>query len=368
VGVPLRILHLAAPAPFGGLEGVVRALAGGMARRDHQIRVAVLLPPDEHGHGLEGLLQEDVALVEIRTHRRGYLKQIDGVARELGRVPGTVLHCHGYHADVVGLRAARPRKSPTISTVHGYVGGSLRNRCYEWLDRRVLREFNRVIAVSRPLGDQLLASGIPNPKLLVIPNAYAPVGIPLSKAEARRELGLPTGGLVAGWVGRLAGEKGPDVFLEALAAAPAWQASFIGSGPELSGLEARTRELGLENRVRFHSALPNAGSLLQAFDVVVISSRTEGTPLVLFEAMAAEVPVITSRVGGIPDVVGPDQALIIAPDSPQELVGALQAVEAQPGAASGRAANARRVLETRFAAGPWLDRYEAVYAELMGRS
>ena len=108
--------------------------------------------------------------------------------------------------------------------------------------------------------------------------------------------------------------------------------------------------------------------MLKAFDVLVISSRTEGTPLILFEAMAADVPVITSRVGGIPDVVGPDQALLIDPEAPRELAGALREVEKDPQAALERAVNARRVLETRFAPGPWLDRYESVYTELVNQS
>jgi glycosyltransferase involved in cell wall biosynthesis len=104
-----------------------------------------------------------------------------------------------------------------------------------------------------------------------------------------------------------------------------------------------------------------AARLIKAFDVLVLSSRTEGTPMVLFEAMAARVPVVATAVGGVPDVVSQNEALLVPPDRPDELASAIAAVRNDPAAARTRADAAAKRLATEYAVGPWVERYAAVY-------
>jgi len=235
---------------------------------------------------------------------------------------------------------------------------------YEWIDRVALIRFNGVIAVSRPLADQLRRAGVRAARLHLIPNAYSASGTLCSREEARRILQLPDDGLVAGWVGRLSREKGPDVLLEALAMAPEWQASFIGDGPLLPALQERTRALRLESRIRWHGLVPGAGRLLAAFDALVLSSRTEGTPIVLLEGMAAGVPLVVTAVGGVPDVVGGTQAVLFPTERPDQLAAALQGIQARPEQAAERARAATVRLQSAYAVEEWLDRHEAVYREV----
>lgn len=366
----LDVTQITAPAAVGGLEQVVAMLATGLAGRGHRSRVVALhgVDPRERCHAFAGIEAEGVELIELRTPPRRYGRERRRVAEILRAASGTVAHCHGYHADLVGWLAARAARRPVIATVHGYTGGDRKNRVYEWLDGIALRRMDRVVAVARPLADRLARDGVRDSRLVVLVNAWRAAGSPRSRLEARRALGIPEDGLVIGWVGRLSPEKGPDLFLDAVSRLPAtYRASVVGDGAMRAGLVARAHRLGLADRVRWHGTVPEAGRLLPAFDVLALSSRTEGTPIVLLEAMAAGVPVVATAVGGVPDVVPAGEAWLVPPGNPAALAAAiLECGEREPEARARLAAARSRVAEA-YAPGPWLDRYEAIYRSVACR-
>jgi glycosyltransferase involved in cell wall biosynthesis len=203
---------------------------------------------------------------------------------------------------------------------------------------------------------------VPAARVYLAVNAFVPVLAPLTRARARAELGLAPEGTYAGWVGRLAREKGADVMLQALAhLAPEVRLCIIGDGAERAALERLAERLRIRERVRWHGVVPDAARVLGAFDVVVVSSRREGTPIVLLEAMAAGTPVVTTRVGGIPDVVSPAEAMLVDADDPRGLAAAVAATLSDAAAAARRADAARVRLAHDFAVEPWLDRIDTVY-------
>ena len=166
-----------------------------------------------------------------------------------------------------------------------------------------------------------------------------------------------------GWVGRLTREKGADLLLAAaglLGDLPV-AVSLLGDGRLRPQFEALAARRGLGERVRWLGNLPDAGQLFCAFDVFVLSSRTEGTPIVLFEAMAAGTPIVATAVGGVPDVVSSHEALLVPPDDPGALAAAIRCVHADSAAAVARARRARERLVSEFAPAPWLARYERIY-------
>jgi glycosyltransferase involved in cell wall biosynthesis len=255
-----------------------------------------------------------------------------------------------------------------VATAHGFTGGGLKNRLLERLDRWILGRFDAVIAVSRTLADQLIAAGVPRGSMHVVPNAWCPPTL-LDRATARRELGLDERAFQVGWVGRVSAEKGLDLFLDALTRVTVLplSAAIIGDGPERKRLMRRAEAAGLGPRLRWLGTVSEAGRLFRAFDAFVLSSRTEGTPVVLFEAMAAGVPIVATAVGGVPDVLSDREALLVAPENPAALAAALENLVKDPDSARVRAEAARSRLTQDFAAEPWAERHIAIYQMLNSR-
>ena len=360
------ILQIAAPGEFGGLESVAQALAQGLHGAGHDVHVAAVLDsPAERHPFLTPLAACGIAIHPLELPLRAYWRERQAVAALCRRVRPDVVHTHGYRPDVVDASVARHLGIPVVTTVHGFTGNGWKNRCYEWLQRRAFPRFDAVVAVSRALVECLARVGVPRARIHELPNAWCPTSPPLDRTAARLVLGLPQDGFVVGWVGRLSAEKGPDVLLDALAGVSDLPlvVSMVGNGTGRSALQARARSLRLD-RVFWQGALRDAARLFPAFDIFVLSSRTEGTPIVLFEAMAARVPVIATRVGGVPDVVTAEEAALVAPNDPVALAAALRAVYRDPAQARARACRAHARLERDFSLGPWLARYERIYRQV----
>jgi glycosyltransferase involved in cell wall biosynthesis len=358
------ILHVLAPARVGGLEAVVRALSREQLRRGHRVVVFPVLheEPGEHPF-LRALKEEGVPVVEERVPVRGYRLERALVRRQLDSMAPDILHTHGYRPDLLDAPVARKLGIATVSTAHGITGTGFRVKTYEWFQTRALRGFDAVIAVSRDLGLRLVKCGVPSDRLHVIPNAWAPAGPPLDRMAARGVLGIPGSGPVVGWVGRFTPEKGADVMLRAMAVESSREAtlSLIGAGPQEEELRALAESMGIASRVRWHGIVEGAGRLLPAFDVFALSSRTEGTPMVLLEAMAAGVPVVTTSVGGIPDVVSEKEAALVPSEDPRALGEAIQAILTEKGRGSALASAAAQRLRTQYSIDRWLNRYEEAY-------
>jgi glycosyltransferase involved in cell wall biosynthesis len=364
----LLVLHVLAPAAFGGLEQVVGALTSGLRHLGHDARVAAVLDRDTGDTPLLTRLRDaGVPVTRLEVGPRAYLAERRHLRDVFRTVDPDVVHTHGYRADIQAGTVARAQTRPVVTTVHGFTGGDWKNRVYERLQRHALRKFDAVVAVSRPLCERLVADGVPADRIHLLPNAAPPAVALLSRAAARARLGIPDDMFIAGWVGRLSAEKGPDLFLEALArTAPDVRGAILGTGPAYETLRALEERRGLGARLSWAGVVPDAGSLMAAFDCFVLSSRTEGTPIVLFEAMAANVPIVATAVGGVPDVVSAGEAALVHPDDPDALALAIAGIARDPSSARSRAAAAHRRLVTEREPAPWVAHYAGLYRRLRG--
>lgn len=358
------VLHLLAPARFGGLESVVLTLARGQIDAGHRVSLAAFVDPTETDHPfLAAAAAAGVPATPVPIPGRGYLAERRAVRDLIHDLQPDVVHTHGYRPDVIDSGVARRLGASTVTTVHGFTGFGLRGRLYEWIQRHWFRRFDAVVAVSERLRRDLERGGVRRDRLHMIQNAWLPLQPPCARSEARRALGLDPDAAVAGWVGRLSPEKGPDVMIEALAACARDDValSVVGVGPLDDELRALASERGVAHRVRWHGVVPGAGRYLAAFDALVMTSRTEGTPIVLLEAMAAGTPVITTAVGGVPDVVSEREALLVPAGDVRGIAGALETVLSDAPGAAVRSGRARERLARQFAVVPWVARYGDVY-------
>ena len=279
------------------------------------------------------------------------------------------MHTHGYRPDLLDAPLARALGIATVTTLHGssLIGGT--SALHEWLQLRLLGRSDAVVAVSRQIVEDLRKTRVPPARVHCIPNGWVASAEPLPRDEARTDLGLAPSGMVIGWVARLIPVKACDIFLRAFSACRGLPvvAAIIGEGPEKRRLEVLRAELGLEEQVKFCGARAQAGRLFTAFDGFVLSSRSEGTPITLLEAMAAGVPVVTTAVGGIPDVVGPNEALLVPPEDPVALGAAIRQLIDDPAAGRARAQAATRRLNDEFSADRWLASHETMYRSIRKR-
>jgi glycosyltransferase involved in cell wall biosynthesis len=248
------------------------------------------------------------------------------------------------------------------------VGGA-KGAVYEWIQRRNYRRFDAVVAVSGALHRTTLSDGVPGDRLHLVPNAWGGLLSPLSRSEARRLLDLEEAGPVLGWVGRMIPVKGGDVFIQALRRlrTPRPTVVMIGHGSEEGALRRSAQQEGIGESVRFYPQITDAARYFSAFDAFVLSSRSEGLPLVLLEAMAAGVPIIATRVGGVPEVVSDQEAVLVPSDDPDALAEGIRATIEDPASARRRVELSTEKLRSSFAFDPWLDRYEEIYQRLLDR-
>jgi glycosyltransferase involved in cell wall biosynthesis len=357
-----RTLHVLAPGQEGGLERVVAMLAEGQRRRGVHV-AAVLTPGEARDHPFIIRLNAlEIPVTPLVVGARSYVSEYRCLSALVNHLRPDVVHTHGYRADVIAGAVARAHRVPTVSTVHGFTGSGRRTRIYEAVQCIALRRADAVIAVSRPLIHRLVRGGVPRERIHCVPNGFAPPEYILERSAARQKLGIGADACVAAWVGRLSREKGADVMLDAISKCdPSWQFSIIGDGPERDRLRQQAARLGIGDRVTWHGFVSNAGSLLAAFDAFVLSSRTEGTPIALFEAMHSGVPVVATRVGGVPDVVASTHALLVPPEHPRMIAQALEEISRGRAAAAQRSLLARARLLHSFNLATWLAAVDAIY-------
>lgn len=270
----------------------------------------------------------------------------------------------------LGLAAARRAGIPMVLTVHSSQRRTLRISGVRSAALKVVgsivedageRRADRILVLTDRLRDQLAADGIDPERIRVVPSGVNPTLFDDASPIA------PHGGQCLLFVGRLHPQKGVDTLIRAMADLPTAQLAIAGDGPDRAQLERLAERLGVADRIRFlgfvaHDDVP---ALMRRADVFVMPSRYEELGTAIIEAMACGLPVVASRVGGIPNLVADgDTGLLTPPGDAPALAAALRRVLTEPGLAGKLGAEAR----TRTAAYQWpalADRVLETYREVV---
>ena len=287
-----------------------------------------------------------------------------------------ILHSHGYKGNILfGFLPRFVRRFSMVSTLHGWTwnGGMNRMRIYEWLDSLSLSNVDRVITVSSAMKNHPRLKNRRGLALDVVPN-----GIPLvsdipgnDAAELNPEIiAFCRQGFTIGAIGRLSPEKGFDALLEVVSTLSAQGADIrlviLGEGGGRSSLEKTVRKLGIENRVLMPGYVQDAKQYLSLFSLFAMPSLTEGLPMVLLEAMQAGVPIIATRVGGIPDVLQEGRCgLLIKPDCPEELERGITNVMQNPEIVEERVKAAGLRVADTYSSRAMAEKYQVIYQSVV---
>ena len=281
-----------------------------------------------------------------------------------------VLHSHKFGSNVWCALFARLARTPVFVT-HEHSWSFTGDRLRVTLDRRlVATRASAMIAVSAADARRMVEIvGVPERKVRVIPNGIAP----LRGADARvlrDELGVDAGTPVIGMLASLRPEKRVDLLLDAVqqvaSSGRPFHVAIVGDGPLAEQLRAGAKSAGIADRVSFLGYRANGSELAAGFDIAVLTSDREGTPLSLLEYMGLGRAIVATAVGGIPDVVADERdALLVAPGDATQVAAALARLLDAPGERErlGRAAASRQAADYDLDA--TVRRIESLYLELL---
>lgn len=365
---PLRILHVDTERAWGGGQAQLVELSRYLARRGHQQLVACR--PDGV---LRSVLQpQGIAVADLRARNDVDLRAVWQLRRLLAAGRYDVVHYHTARAHALAPWLPRPRGTRVV------VSRLMDYRPHVALRVRYL--YNRcvdgVIAISEAIAGVLRDAGVNSRRIRVIylgidGERFAHAG---SRRPALRDAwGVGPDDLVVITAAVLVPRKGHAVLLDALARLRADGVALhwviCGDGPSRADIESRVSERGLRKHVTFTGFSSAVETLLPGADVFVLPSLHEGLGIAAMEAMAAELPVIASRVGGLPEiVVDGETGLLVPAGDATALADAIRRVAADPTWA--RLAGQRGCARVRahFTSAAMVEAIEAYYYELLRRS
>jgi glycosyltransferase involved in cell wall biosynthesis len=285
-----------------------------------------------------------------------------------------IVHTHLAKAGTIGRVAARAAGAHAIvHTYHGTVFrgyfGPVKTRLFLEIERALARITTRIVAITPTQKRDLLALGIGDERKIVeIPLGLdlAPFLIPIDRRAARSSLGLPMDAQVVALVARLVSIKDVSLFLRVMARMqPHVFALVVGDGQERARLEAESVALGLSLRCRFLGWQRDVGTVYAAADIIALTSRNEGSPVSIIEAMAAGAAVVCTAVGGVPDVVtsGKNGVLVPYPDI-DAFAAAIAELLADPGRRQRLGVEARRAVYPRHDVSELMTQISRLYEAL----
>lgn len=373
-GQPIKVLFVIGSLGLGGTEGQVLELLSRLDRRRFQPALCVLfetgpLLADVEAGGIERLLLRIQKGPHVLRTAWTVAKAALRLRRFLREGEFAVVHGFLFYGYIFSTFCARWAGTPVILSSRRSLGMFKERQDARLLERLANRWTHLVIANSEAVrADAIRREGLDPEKVVVVLNGvdlprFSPERDP---AESRRALGLPPEGPVVGMLANMIYYKAHEVLLQAARrvreAVPGVRFLLVGDGPLRPAIERQIAAWDLGRNVLLLGQRRDVPEILAALDLAVLCSREEGLPNALLEAMAAGRPVVATAVGGVPEVVVPGETgLLVPPDDPEALAGALVALLGDPSRAREMGRAGRDRAAKHFSAEGFARRMEAIY-------
>ncbi len=283
-----------------------------------------------------------------------------------------IWHGHDYKSNLAGLWARRRWPMKLVTTVHGWVRHTRKTPLYYAVDRWCLPRYDKVICVSPDLLERCLRLGVRRERCVLIENAIDTTEFRRRRSadEAKRSLGL-NGRFLIGAVGRLSHEKGFDLLIRAVDSLVRNGCdvglAIIGDGDEYGPLSELIRSLGQTDRISLLGFRADTACWYEAMDAFVLSSRREGLPNVVLEAMAMEVPVIATSIAGLPNLIANEEnGILVSPDDATALSTSIRRLYLREELRNRLSHSGRATIEERYSFSRRMQNVAAVYDEVIG--
>jgi glycosyltransferase involved in cell wall biosynthesis len=376
------VVHVITRLCIGGAQLTVLRLCRDL-KRDYDVRVVCGPDVGEEGSIFDAVASEvPTTLVPVLRRSIRPLEDARAFAALRSfyrRARPAIVHTHSSKAGIVGRLAAHGTGARVVHTIHGWghtpVDSPARRLAFVAAERLAARYSDALLAVSEDVREEGLLCGIGHHgQYRIVPESvdFSPSDgdFPAARAHARRALQLDPDGLVVGWVGRFMPQKDPETLGRAVARLltidAGVQAVFIGDGPDRARVEGFLDRCGVSERATFAGFRRDVRSLYPAFDVLLHTSKWEGQPRVVQEAIAERIPVVTARASGTHELMSAgDVGVEVPPGDVEGLVAAVRAILDDESRRAPLTADAVRAVARRNGHEIALEEHLRLYSELV---
>lgn len=373
-----RILHFIDSGGVYGAEQVILNLSSQMlqSKRYQPVIGCIVNKVDDQNDLYDAAEKLGVSAIKIPIANALVFRDIPRAAKLIKEKKISLIHSHGYKPSVYGSIIYLFTLIPIIATCHLWfdsLNGPFKTRLMTWIEKHLYRFFPKVIAVSQPIQNILLAHRVRKQKTTIIRNGVELPNTSLfsqEKAKVKAELGVPKDAYCVLNAGRLTRQKAQWTLIESAAALKAEGKSvhflIVGEGNLKGELEALVTKLRVEDVVSLLGFRSDMDRLLSIADVFALPSLDEGMPIALLEACAAKVPVITTSVGDISKlIVNKQTGLLIDPEDEPALSKAILQVCGDTAMSASMAEKAFIRIEQRYSSSAMCRDYIQVYSDVL---
>jgi len=298
----MNILHLRSSEFFGGPE---RAILGQcLSLKKFNLMCASFVRGQKPNRFLKECAANGIKTIAVPESFTGDYRVIKKLRKIITEFRLDIIVTHDYKANFFGLHAVKGNRAKQVAHFRGSTAEDFKDRIYNRINWRTLNRIEHILTVSEPSRQILIERGITPESVHVVFNAINCNDETMNTNQSVKTLEGPIRVVAAG---RLSYEKGYDVLINALALlpedAPDFRVSIYGHGPDENKLKNMVNGLGLNGKVEFCGFIDDVKPVFRKSDFLILPSRSEGMPNVILEAWSENLGVLSTAVGGVPDMI-----------------------------------------------------------------